>query len=196
MRARRAGVARMSIDAPRFETERLIVRGLDVDRDFDAWAEIAADAETMRTIESPPLQPWEAWRSLALLIGHWSIRGFGFFAVEEKATGAFVGRVGPWRPHDWPGTEVGWLIGRPYWGRGYAGEAATATINWAFDALGWSEVIHVIAPTNTKSQRVAEKIGSRIIRHGETLPLKGLSGDDVVIDVWGQSAAEWRARAT
>ncbi len=186
----------MSIDAPRFETERLIIRGLDVDRDFEAWAEIASDAETMRTIESPPLKPWEAWRSLAMLMGHWTIRGFGFFAVEEKATGAFVGRVGPWRPHDWPGTEVGWLIGRPYWGRGYAGEAAEATINWAFDELGWSDVIHVIAPTNTKSQRVAEKIGSRIIRHGETLPLKSLAGGDVVIDVWGQSAAEWRARGT
>ena len=66
------------------------------------------------------------------------------FSVIEKSTGRWVGRLAPWTPDGWPGTEVGWGIARDRCGLGYATEAATAAIDWAFDALGWSEVIHVI----------------------------------------------------
>jgi RimJ/RimL family protein N-acetyltransferase len=69
-------------------------------------------------------------------------------------------------PDGWPGTEVGWGIIRDCWGRGYAVEGATAAIDWAFDELGWSEVIHAIDPTNGASWAVARKLGAELIGLG------------------------------
>ena len=122
--------------------------------------------------------------------GAWSLQGFAMFSVIENASGRWVGRVGPWRPEGWPGTEVGWGIVRDRLGRGYAGEAAAAAIDWAFDHLGWTEVIHVIHVDNVASRRVAEKLGSA--RRGPTqLPAPY---DGQPLDVWGQSRDEWRSR--
>ena len=70
------------------------------------------------------------------------------FSVIEKASGRWVGRLGPWQPEGWPGTEVGWGLARDAWGKGYATEGAAAAIDWAFDALGWDDVIHCIDPGN------------------------------------------------
>jgi len=55
-------------------------------------------------------------------IGHWTLRGYGTWAVERKSDGAFIGRVGLINPEGWPGLEVGWTLGKPYWGQGYATE--------------------------------------------------------------------------
>ena len=73
---------------------------------------------------------------------------------------------------------------------GYAAEAATASIDWAFDALGWSEVIHSIAPANTPSQRLAAHLGSRNRGPGRLPPPYA----EAPVDIWGQSRDEWRAR--
>ena len=80
------------------------------------------------------------------------------FSVVEKGTGKWIGRVGPWQPEQWPGTEVGWGLVRSAWGKGYARESAEAAITWAFDALGWDEVIHIIALGNVRSQALAERL--------------------------------------
>lgn len=85
--------------------------------------------------------------------------------------------------------EVGWGLTRGAWGKGYAVEAATATIDWAFEALGWTEVIHCIDPENVRSQRVAERLGSRLLRHAR-LP-EPIAMD---VEVWGQTRDEWRTR--
>jgi RimJ/RimL family protein N-acetyltransferase len=74
------------------------------------------------------------------------------FTVETRE-GEWLGQLGPWQPEGWPGTEVGWAFKRASWGRGYATEAAIAAIDWAFDTLGWTDVIHSISPDNTASQR-------------------------------------------
>jgi RimJ/RimL family protein N-acetyltransferase len=113
------------------------------------------------------------------------------FSVIERETGRWVGRVGPWRPEGWPGTEIGWAIVRDRWGRGYAGEAAVAATNWAFDALGWTDVVHSIAPENVASQRVAEKLGSRNLGPGKLPP----PFEDARVDLWGQTREEWRRRS-
>mgnify|MGYP006169720883 FL=1 len=89
--------------------------------------------------------PSVAWRSFCSLAGAWQLFGFSMFSVIEKSSGDWIGRMGPWQPQDWPGTEVGWGIRRASWGRGYAPEAAVAAIDWAFDTLGWERVIHTIA---------------------------------------------------
>ena len=112
------------------------------------------------------------------------------FSVIERDTGEWVGRLGPWHPEGWPGTEVGWGIRRDRWGRGYATEGAVAALDWAFATLGWTDVIHCIDEENTASARVAERLGSRRLRTAR-LPAP-YEGSEVV--VWGQTADEWRAR--
>ena len=110
-------------------------------------------------------------------------------SVIDKESGRWAGRLGPWQPEGWPGTEVGWGIAREFWGKGYAPEGATAAIDWAFEHLGWTEVIHCIDPGNTNSQGVARKLGSSILRHALLPPPISES-----VDVWGQTREQWRAR--
>jgi len=112
------------------------------------------------------------------------------FSVIEKASGRWVGRLGPWKPEGWPGPEIGWAIARDCWGRGYAPEGAAAATDWAFDNLGWTSVIHSIAPGNAASQAVARKLGSRNLGPGRLPP----PFQDSPIDIWGQSREDWRAR--
>ena len=169
-------------------TPRLLLRA-PLLCDLDGWAALMADPESASHLGG--VQPRSvAWRSLATMAGSWSLAGYGMYSVLERASGEWVGRVGPWCPEGWPGTEVGWGLLRRYWGRGYATEAAIAAIDWAFDALGWSEVIHLIAPDNTGSQAVARRLGST--RRGTTALPAPL--DATRAEAWGQTRAQWRAQ--
>jgi len=105
-----------------------------------------------------------AWRHLAMLAGHWTLRGYGHWAVEVKATGEFAGRVGTWYPEGWPDVEVGWVLAADHWGKGYAPEAGAEALRQAFATLGLDHVISLILPGNTASIRVAEKLGARLER--------------------------------
>ncbi|ALL14676.1 GNAT family N-acetyltransferase [Caulobacter henricii] len=173
---------------PTLETARLILRPTATE-DIDGWAAMMADAEAARYIGGQ--QPRSsAWRGMASMAGSWTLLGFGMFSVLDKTSGQWLGRIGPWQPEDWPGTEVGWGLAPAAWGKGYAVEAAIATIDWVFDHLGWDEVIHCIDPTNTPSQKVAQSIGSYNRGRGQ-LPAPY---QDHVIDIWGQTRDEWRAR--
>ena len=166
------------------ETERLTLREIDPDRDFENWAAAMADEDTVRYIGGKTMNRAESWRNMAMVIGHWTIRGFGFFTVELKATGETVGRVGPWHPEGWPAPEVGWTIYPGFQRQGYASEAARASIDYAFGTLGWKSVIHVILEGNEASIAVARKVGSNLIRTQKGLP--GITEDTVLI--YGQSA--------
>jgi RimJ/RimL family protein N-acetyltransferase len=166
------------------ETDRLILRQTDPERDFEPWAKCMADEDTVRYLGTKPMSRAEAWRSMALVLGHWSIRGYGFFSVEHRATGAWVGRVGPWYPEGWPAPEVGWTLSPDHRGRGYATEAARASVEFAFTKLGWPQVIHVIMEGNEPSIAVAERIGSSLIKEQQGLP--GVTEKRVFI--YGQAA--------
>jgi RimJ/RimL family protein N-acetyltransferase len=170
------------------ETSRLILR-LPALQDLDPWAEMMTDEETAKFIGGVMARS-VTWRALMTLIGSWHANGFAMFSVIEKSSGRWVGRLGPWMPDGWPGTEVGWAIVRDCWGKGYATEGAIAATDWAFDNLGWTDVIHSIAPANIASQQVARRLGSRNRGRG-ALPAPF---QDSVIDIWGQSREEWRAR--
>jgi RimJ/RimL family protein N-acetyltransferase len=146
---------------PELETERLRLRQFR-DSDFDEYARITADAETMRYLaHGAPFDREKAWRSLGYIRGHWQVRRHGLWAVEEKASGAFVGRIGLLRPDGWPGLEVAWLVARERWGEGFATEGARAALGHAFAVLCEPRAISLIAPENAASIRVAEKLGMR-----------------------------------
>jgi len=143
------------------ETERLVLR-MFRESDTDAYAEMVSDPEVRRFLGGgKPVERAEAWRNMAMILGHWHLRGYGMWAVEERASGEMVGRVGCWRPEGWPGLEVGWTLRRRFWGRGYATEAARASIDYAFKALGQTRVISLIDPDNVNSIRVAERLGEK-----------------------------------
>jgi RimJ/RimL family protein N-acetyltransferase len=101
-----------------------------------------------------------------------------------------LGQAGPWQPDGWPGTEVGYAFHQDAHGNGYCTEACVAAIDWAFDTLGWTEVIHCISPENIASQKVAQRLGSHN-RGPRALPPPL---DAHAIDIWGQTREEWRAR--
>jgi RimJ/RimL family protein N-acetyltransferase len=124
------------------------------------------------------------------MAGSWGLNGFGMFSLIEKATGRWVGRVGPWRPEGWPGTEIGWGLHPAAHGKGYAVEAATAAMDWVVDHLGWTRIIHCIDPANAPSIKVAQRIGSRFLEEGR-LPEPY---QDHEIHLWGQTADAWKAR--
>lgn len=150
---------------PELETKRLRLRAFR-NEDLDAYAAMCADPDVMRYLGTgATLSRSEAWRSMASFLGHWALRGYGMWALEEKATGALVGRAGFLNPEGWPGFELGWALGREHWGRGLAIEAARRALDFAFTDLDQPRVISLIRPENAPSIRVAERLGE--VRAGE-----------------------------
>ena len=172
---------------PTLETERLILRP-PVASDFEPFSQMMTDAQTAHFIGGSQTR-FAAWRSFSGMTGNWVLLGFGMFSVIERASGQWIGRIGPIHPPEWPGTEVGWGLVRAAWGKGYATEAAARAIDWVFDELGWSEVIHCIDPANANSIGVARKLGSTHLRSAR-LP----APIEDAVDIYGQSREAWRTR--
>jgi RimJ/RimL family protein N-acetyltransferase len=147
-------------------TDRLLLRQFK-ESDLDAHAAMCADPEVMRYVgEGHTMTRMEAWRNMAMILGHWQLRGYGTWAVEERATKEFVGRVGFMYPDGWPGLELGGVIGRSHWGRGFATEAGKAALKYAFGKLERDHVISLIHPENEASISVAKRLGETL--EGET----------------------------
>ncbi len=152
------------------ETGRLLLRGWR-DEDLEPYARLCADPDVMRFIgDGSTLTRERSEEQVSRFIGHWDERGFGLWALEEKGSGAFVGFAGLAYQKDWPEgehkTEVGWRLGREFWGRGLATEAARAGVAYGFGTLGLERIISIIQPDNMASRRVAEKAGFTL--RGET----------------------------
>lgn len=155
------------------ETDRLLLRPFRED-DLDDYAAFASDSEVMRYVGGP-LNRLDAWRQIAMILGHWQLRGYGLLAVERKDTGAFVGRIGFINPEGWPGFELGWLLCKEHWGNGFATEGALAAMNYAFETLDQPHVISLIHPANVRSVRVAERLGETIEGRAD------LRGEEVIV---------------
>ena len=172
---------------PTIETQRLILRVPHAD-DFNRYAEMLAHEDAMRYIGGTSPRA-AAWRRFLQMPGAWALQGFGMFSVLEKATGLWMGQIGPWRPEGWPGNEIGYAFHPDAWGKGYAFESGEASIDWAFSNLGWDNIIHCIAPENTASQVLAQRFGSRHLGFAQ-MPEPYA---DHHTQKWGQTRSEWLA---
>lgn len=161
------------MDVPTLTTQRLILRGFRAG-DWDAYAAMNADPAVRAGLGGALLSRAQAWTQMETFMGQWVLRGYGVFAVE--ADGVLAGRVGILHLPERPEPELAWTLAAPFWGRGLATEAAAEARRWAFERLGRERLVSYIQPTNSRSRRVAEKLGAvqegRIDLHG------------VVADVW------------
>jgi RimJ/RimL family protein N-acetyltransferase len=147
---------------PVLTTERLTLRAPAL-RDFEATAAFLGSERA--AMMGGPLDRLGAWRSLAASLGHWELRGYGMWAVEETRTGGFLGQVGLFDPEGWIAREIGWWLAAPESeGRGFAREAALAARRYAYDIAGWREAFSVIHPENHRSIRLAERLGATLDR--------------------------------
>jgi RimJ/RimL family protein N-acetyltransferase len=181
----------------RLETERLLLRKPKIE-DLDGYAELCGDADVVRYLSGTTLPRDEVPRAIERMLGQWERHGVGLFSVLRKEDDQFVGRVGYllWDPERWVNAmheqldgelelelEIGWTTVRSLWGNGYATEAALACRDHAFGELGRERVISLIAPENTASIRVAEKIG-------ETLERRDVGGEAfrITVDLYSLTA--------
>lgn len=147
---------------PRLETERLVLRAL-TQADFEPLAAFFASDEAR--FVGGPMDRVAAWRQVAASAGSWVLRGYGEFAVEEKASGRIAGLVGPWFPEGWPEQEIGWIVLPAFHRKGYGYEAAARAIRFAYEELGWTTAVSCIAAENASSMKLAVKLGA--VREGE-----------------------------
>lgn len=142
---------------PVLETARLRLRA-PATADFELFADYFTSERSRFT--GGPQDRNLAWRAFCHLTGHWVHRGYGFFVLEEKATGAALGTSGPYYPEGWPEPEIGWTLWHSQAeGKGYAREAALATRAFAYQVLGWTTAISMIVAGNTRSEELARRLG-------------------------------------
>ncbi|MFD3190027.1 GNAT family N-acetyltransferase [Sedimentitalea sp. HM32M-2] len=147
-------------DTPVLETDRLILRAPGP-QDWPAWRAMMA-SERSRFIRPHAVDDSLAWRAFGHVIGHWALRGYGNFVFTRKSDDTALGMAGPWFPEGWPEREIGWSV----WsaeaeGRGYAFEAVQSARAHAYDILGWDTAVSYVAPENSRSIALAERLGAR-----------------------------------
>jgi RimJ/RimL family protein N-acetyltransferase len=170
---------------PTLTTERLVLRPLE-ERDAEVFCGLLQDPEVVRFIGDGTIPSREdCWRAVAAWLGHWVLRGYGPWAVTDRESGAFMGRVGIHFPYGWPQPELAYTLGKPFWGRGYATEACRAALDWAFTERDFPELVSLIYPENARSIRVATKLGETL--RGES----SLHGNPLLL--YAITRAEWGA---
>jgi len=155
---------------PVLTTARLRLRGHRRD-DFDALAALWGDPETVRHITGKPSTPTESWSRLMTYAGHWALMGFGFWAVEEIASGRYLGDIGladfkrGLGPRFDGTPEAGWVLSPACHGKGYATEAVKAVLAWGEVNMALLRCVCMISPDHAASLRVAEKCGFTPFAH-------------------------------
>ena len=165
------GLAPQWPSVPTIETERLTLRGYRAE-DFSLFLRLWSDPAVVRHISGKPEAAPQIWKRFLRMVGHWSVLGFGYWMVDDKATGAPVGEVGfgefrrDLEPSNFGSPEIGWMIAPEAQGRGYASEAAAAAIGWGDAIFEATRMSCIIAPANAPSLAVARKIGFGTARKG------------------------------
>ena len=143
----------------RLETERLVLR-MFLETDWRDMHRYYGDAECTRHTSGTALKEPESWQKVASLLGHWQMRGYGSYALEEKATTCVLGVVGLDYPLDWPEPEIQWGLSRASWGKGFASEAVRAVQKIAKQYLPDLSLISLIHPNNINSINLAVAVGA------------------------------------
>ena len=145
--------------APRIETERLVIRAPRLE-DFPPFAAHFASPRSIH--EDGPLNRTGAWKEFATAAAGWMLRGYGSLSIEDRAGGGYLGEVGIYHLASYPEPEIGWMVLPEAEGKGIAREAALALRAWAYDRFGWTTLVSYIGPGNTRSIRLAERLGARL----------------------------------
>src|ERR1043165_3428231 len=149
-----------AFEIPTVTTSRLRLRAFRAD-DLDAYAAMQANPEVMRhMVMGRTSTPAEVWRTMLMSLGSWALRGYGMWACERIEGGVFVGSVGVFHPLDWPEPEIAYSLDQPFWGLGFATEAAQAARDWFFEHVPRDRVASLIRPDNLASKRVVERLGA------------------------------------
>lgn len=150
--------------APILETARLKLRPFR-ESDLEPHAASLADPDVVRHISGHPHSREDSWRRMLCAPGMWTLVGYGYWAVERRADGVWLGQIGfadfkrDMRPAIEGIPEMGWIFASHAHGQGYASEAAAAALHWADETLRAPEIVAIISPGNKASIRVAEKAG-------------------------------------
>ena len=142
-----------------FETERLILRQFQ-DEDWKDLHEYYSSEEATRYTVGRAFSEGESWRIMSAMLGHWVLRGYGPYAMEDKCSGKVIGTAGFWYPNDWPSPEIKWALAPTYWGKGYASEAARALQKIGKEYLPEISLISLIAKENQASIKLALAVGA------------------------------------
>ncbi len=156
----------MITDIPRLETERLILRA-PAEQDIEPTIAFLMDPARSDGFGTEPDRS-RAWRWFAMNLGHWALRGYGYFIIEDKASGQPCGLTGIWAPEGWPEPELGYAVFDGFEGRGIAFEAATRARAWAYADLGLASLGSHIVPGNARSIALAERMGATYERTYKT----------------------------
>ncbi len=148
-----------TIEIPTLETPRLILRSFRI-TDWDAYAAMEAKPAVRAYRGGNLYDRVQSFTAMQQLIGQWGLRGYGVFALELRAGGAFAGLAGVLHPADWPEPEIAYSLDEPFWGQGLATEAAGAVRDWAFDRFQFPRLVSFIMRENVASQRVAARLGA------------------------------------
>ena len=152
---------------PVIETERLRLRAFR-EGDLEAHARVMGDPDVVRHLGGTPFSREESWRRIAMSTGLWPLLGYGYWAVERREDGAYLGQAGfadfkrDLQPSIEGLPEMGWIFAPHAQGQGYASEAVAAGLRWADEALEAREIAAIIDPENGPSIRVAERNGFSI----------------------------------
>ncbi|MBM5573920.1 GNAT family N-acetyltransferase [Deefgea sp. CFH1-16] len=144
-----------------FETPRLILRQF-TDADWPALHAHYSDLECTQFTFRRALSEGESWRAMSSMLGHWVLRGYGPYAIEEKATGLVLGTAGLWYPNDWPAPEIKWALSRAYWGQGFASEAVRGIQAMALECVPDLNLISFIHSDNAPSIQLAQAVGATL----------------------------------
>jgi RimJ/RimL family protein N-acetyltransferase len=152
---------------PTITTPRLLLRAF-TDNDVEPMYHILNQEGVLRYF--PPIDPPPRDRVQRMILGllrHWEERGYGLWAVESRPSGALLGRCGLQHLPETEGVEVDFILGRPFWGQGFATEAGRASIRYGFERLGVESIVGIVHLDNRASQRVLEKLGMELVEQKE-----------------------------
>jgi len=150
----------MKIFVPkRIETERLSLRQF-TENDWKDVHEYFSDKQATKFTFGRPLSKGESWRAMASMMGHWQLRGYGPYAIENKNSQKVIGIAGFWYPNDWPEAEIKWALSREFWGKGFASEAARSVQKAAIECFPETALISFIHADNAASIKLALAINA------------------------------------